>query len=331
MKIRRGFTLIELLVVMAIIGVVVAVLLPALVGARAACRRVHCVNNLKQLELAIQSYVTAYEVLPSGTTSDSRPVTSEPGGYKLSWIVSILPYMEQTMLSQSFDPDYGAEDPVNQTARMAWINSLLCPSEGLPEDPAGTISMPAMARGNPARISFLSSTSPALARTGPGRTSYVACHDDIEAPIDVDNHGAFSLNSHTRLVEVSDGLSNTVFLGEVPWSLSPGWAVGTRSTLRNTGHPINGVSDGSVPITGANEPRLPVPQSLMQLDYEIDSGELIVAPTFVGGFGSSHAGGGSNFAFGDGSVRFLKQTIDRTVFQRLGNRCDGEMIDDEAY
>ena len=68
-----------------------------------------------------------------------------------------------------------------------------------------------------------------------------------------------------------------------------------------------------------------------ELDQQIDSGELQVAPTFVGGFGSSHDGHGANFGFGDGSVRFLKQTIDPTVYQRLGHRCDGETIDDEAY
>jgi prepilin-type processing-associated H-X9-DG protein len=76
---------------------------------------------------------------------------------------------------------------------------------------------------------------------------------------------------------------------------------------------------------------LPDPLTTLELDQRIDSGKLQVAPTFVGGFGSSHVGNGANFAFGDGSVRFLKQTIDPTVYQRLGHRCDGELIDGDAY
>ena len=76
-------------------------------------------NNLKQIELALQSYLNAYNVLPSGSYDTVRPVSSEPGGYKVSWIVSILPYMEQSGLYRAFDFQYGADDPVNQTVRMS--------------------------------------------------------------------------------------------------------------------------------------------------------------------------------------------------------------------
>ena len=96
MTTRRAFTLIEFLVVMAIIAVILALLLPALVGARSASRRTNCINNLKQIDLALQSYLNAYNVLPSGSYDTVRPVTSESGGYQVSWIVSILPYLEQS-------------------------------------------------------------------------------------------------------------------------------------------------------------------------------------------------------------------------------------------
>jgi prepilin-type N-terminal cleavage/methylation domain-containing protein/prepilin-type processing-associated H-X9-DG protein len=312
MKLRRGFTLIEFLVVMAIIAVIVSLLLPALVGARSASRRVNCINNLKQIELAIQSYLTTYNVLPSGSYDAARPVSSGSGGYQVSWIVSLLPYMEQSSLYRAFDFRYGAEDPVNQTARMSWISSLLCPSDAS------------------AGRNFLARVNPANG-VEPGRTSYAACHHEVEAPIDEDNHGVFFLNSHVRVIDVTDGLSQTIFVGEVPWRLSPGWVSGTRATLRNTGHPINGVTVGAVSLAGAGSPRLPDPLTTLELDQRIGSGELQVAPTFVGGFGSSHFGNGANFAFGDGSVRFLKQTIDPTVYQRLGHRSDGELIDGDAY
>ncbi len=312
MTIRRAFTLIEFLVVLAIISVILALLVPALVGARSASRRTCCINNMKQIELALQNYLNSYTTLPAGSYDSTRPVTSEPGGYKVSWIVSLLPYMEQWSLSRSFDPLYGADDPVNQTVRTSRLSSLHCPDDG-----------------SAGRSYFGVWAAPSNGQE-PGKSSYAACHHEVESPIDEDNHGVFFLNSHVRVVDVTDGLSNTIFLGEVPWGSVAGWVSGTRSTLRNTGHPINGFNALSVPPE-AFPPLLPGPQSLKDLDQRIDSGDIHVSPTYVGGFGSTHPGGGANFGFGDGSVRFLRQTIDSTFYERLGHRCDGETIDDDAY
>jgi prepilin-type N-terminal cleavage/methylation domain-containing protein/prepilin-type processing-associated H-X9-DG protein len=311
MKTREGFTLIEFLVVMAILAVMVALILPAMVGARLAAQRIQCMNNLKQIELALQNYVTVSNTLPSGSYDPVRPVSSEPGGYKLSWIVSILPFMEQSGVYRSIDFQYGADDPANQTARSAWLSTLLCPSGG----PVGANW-------------FAGSVTPIASQSG--KSSYAGCHHDVESPIDEDNHGVFFLNSHVRAVDVTDGLSQTIFVGEVPWQSNAGWISGTRATLRNTGHPINGVDLGSVPLVGADALRLQPPMTALELDQKLYFKELEVAPTFVGGFGSSHTGGGANFGFGDGSVRFIKQSIEWSVFRRLGHRCDGEPIDDEG-
>ena len=102
--------------------------------------------------------------------------------------------------------------------------------------------------------------------------------------------------------------------------------------MRNTGHPINRVDPSLLGVEHAN-PSLffggdQEPGAIEEL---IDAGTIRVAPTFVGGFGSQHSFDGANFAFGDGSVRFVKAAIDQNVYRRLGHRADGEPIDDETF
>ena len=162
-------------------------------------------------------------------------------------------------------------------------------------------------------------------------TNYAACQNDLEAPIDVDNHGGFYLNSRVRVVDVVDGLSQTIFVGEVAVPSPLSWLSGTRATLRNTGHPINGVDLSTLELTKPANPPLAEDLTARELETRIEVGNLAVSPRFVGGFSSAHPGNGANFAFGDGSVRFLKQTIDCSVYRRLGHRADGEPIDDDAY
>jgi prepilin-type N-terminal cleavage/methylation domain-containing protein/prepilin-type processing-associated H-X9-DG protein len=315
MRRHNAFTLIELLVVMAIIAVLIGMLLPALVGAREGGRRVQCVNNLKQIALALQSYAFSREVFPSGSYSETGPVLSTPDSSQLSWISSLLPFMEQNGLAKSLDPRYGANDPVNNMVRMSGLRTLTCWSD------------PALGWTVVGGMNWRAAPIPG----GPARTSYAACQNDVETPIDVDNHGGFYLNSRVRVVDVVDGLSQTIFVGEVAVPSPLGWLSGTRATLRNTGHPINGIDLSTLELTKPANPPLPEDLTARELETRIELGNLAVAPRFVGGFSSAHPGNGANFAFGDGSVRFLKQTIDRSVYRRLGHRSDGEPIDDDAY
>jgi prepilin-type N-terminal cleavage/methylation domain-containing protein/prepilin-type processing-associated H-X9-DG protein len=145
-----------------------------------------------------------------------------------------------------------------------------------------------------------------------GGSSYAACHHDVEAPIDVDNQGVLFLNSHVAYDDITDGTAYTILLGESWGAMSLDWASGTRASLRNTGHPIN-----------APDPTLPGPGSA-----SIAAGALPLL--FVGGFASQHRGG-ANFLFCDGSVRFLKETIDVRVYRSLGNRADGNLIDGNRF
>jgi prepilin-type N-terminal cleavage/methylation domain-containing protein/prepilin-type processing-associated H-X9-DG protein len=286
---RRGFTLIELLVVIAIIAVLIALLLPAVQAAREAARRSQCINNLMQLSIALQNYESAHEVLPPGVVNDTGPIREAPKGYHYSWMTQILPYIERKNIFSHIDFSVGAYDTHNSSARDMFINVFLCPSDN------------------------------GWGGTGPGSNSYAACHHPVEAPIAADNKGVFFLNSSVRYEDISDGTSQTVFLGEKLVSTTDlGWMSGTRATLRNTGTLVNGglrgMMGGSVPVDGDDG----------------SSGEAPGPGLMVGGYSSRHPGG-ANFAFGDGSVRFLKNSINPKVFRCLGNRADGEMISDSSY
>lgn len=276
MKKRRshsGFTLIELLAVVCIISVLIAMLLPAVQNAREAARKTECRNNLRQLSVAIACYRDSFEVLPPGTVNSTGPIRSVvgmPTGYHMGWLAQIQPQLGRATTFNAIDFDYGAYSDQNSKPQGLLLKLISCPSS------AGLTSV----------------------------SAYAACHNDIEAPIDVDNNGCFFLNSSISLDDISDGLSNTLFLGEcTPMGLTLGWMSGSRATLRNA---------GSVEVNNPNAmPAMPIG---------------VPAPLFVGGFGSSGHPLGFNVALGDGSVRELSSEIDLSVLQRMANRADGEVV-----
>jgi prepilin-type N-terminal cleavage/methylation domain-containing protein/prepilin-type processing-associated H-X9-DG protein len=295
---RQGFTLIELLVVIAIIAVLIALLLPAIQSAREAARRAQCVNNLLQLSIAVQNYEAANEVLPPGVVNDTGPIKNTAKGYHIGWVAQILPFLEQKNVYNHLNFGTGAYDPSNMSVRAITLNTLHCPSDG------------SAGRGG-------SGSGPGI---GVSSTNYAGCYNDVEAPIAANSKGVFFLNSHVRYEEIPDGSSSTIFLGEKPLGFPDlGWISGTPATLRNTdGRPnfFNAPATGAVP-----------------LEPEAESSPAVVDESLsllVGGFGSPHPGG-SNFAFGDGSVRFLKNSINPKIYRFLGNRADGEMIGDNQF
>jgi len=307
---RSGFTLIELLVVIAIIAILIALLLPAVQQSREAARRAQCRNNLMQLVLALQNYEMAHEVLPPGSVNPTRPIkhglqaqSAEwgaevefivPGSaspidsgddsdvyYHFSWIAQILPFIEERNVYNHLDFSVSVYHKSNEPARSQPITILGCPSSGV-----GISS------------------------------SYAGCHHDVEAPIDVDNNGVLFLNSAVRFDDITDGSSHTIFLGErsvdgFDW----GWGSGTRSTLRNTGTPMNTISPNA-PGGGIG--------GVAAAEATLDDEEIV----FVGGFGSVHTGGG-HFAFGDGSVKFLNENMSPKLYQQLGHRADGALTNSE--
>jgi prepilin-type processing-associated H-X9-DG protein len=196
------------LVVIAIIGILVALLLPAVQAAREAARRAACRYNLSQLGLAAHNFEFHFESLPPGVTNADGPIRNEPKGTHVSWIVHLLPYLEQNPLASKFDRAAGAYAEANAPVRAAQISVLQCPSSSVPYlNEAKTVA----------------------------RSSYAGCHHDVEAPIDELNHGLLFLNSKVRYGDIFDGSSATILLGEaLTGSEGLGWVSGTRATLRNT-------------------------------------------------------------------------------------------------
>ncbi len=267
----RGFTLVELLVVIAIIGVLVALLLPAIQAAREAARRSSCLNNTAQLALAVHNYEFAVEHLPAGVINPEGPIRSEPDGQHVSWLMQITPYVEMGNVRDAFDQEAGAYAPVNSAIRAVPVHLFVCPSF-----PGAEISED--------KLSAVS--------------TYAGCHHDVEAPIDTDNHGLLFLNSGIRYIDIKDGSSQTLLIGEVRDENTLGWVSGTRSTLRNTSR---------IEQRRLNEPVFPAP-----------------GPLEVGGFSSAHPGT-VQMALADGSCRSLSVDTEPEVLRQLGHRADGTL------
>ncbi len=306
-----AFTLIELLVVIAIIGVLIALLLPAVQSAREAARRMQCSNNLMQIGLAVQSYESSFGRYPPGVVDrqGAGPIPTLPVGHHYSWVTQILPFMEESNAFNKINFETGLYEVANQTVREYEMSTFICPADGRIKRGFGL----------------------------PASTSYAGCHHDVEAAIDDTNHGVLFLNSFLPYNEITDGTSNTIFIGEFVERFSPrlGWGSGTRSSLRNTGTRINGSLEGTAALMNlqlppevnyTEESEAPEPSSVGEGD------EAVYPPSFylVGGFGSRHPGG-CNYILGDGSVRFLRETVDPSILRLLGHRGDGELVSDDLY
>jgi len=312
-----GFTLVELLVVIAIIGVLVALLLPAVQAAREAARRTSCSNNLSQLIIAVHNYEMAMRVYPPGTVDKAGPIQNAPLGYHHNWLEQILPYMEEKNAYQAIDRTVSVYHAKNSPVVDHEIRILNCPSSWHEDN-----------------------------------LTYAAVHHDVEAPIDANNNGVFFLNSSVRYDDITDGSSHTAFIGEkLPDAWDIHWLSGTRATLRNMGTAIssltykNGLAapgQGGFPaydlfLNGELELGAEPSETDDEMDEVVEAGGVIRdvplaqrppngpgSPLFVGGFGSMHPAG-AMMAFGDGSVRFQPNTMSPADLQRLGHRADGAL------
>jgi Protein of unknown function (DUF1559) len=239
-----------------------------------------------QIGLALHNYEMAHECLPPGSVDPNRPIRNQASGYHMSWTVQIAPYIDKSLLFKSVDFSAGVYDPPNTPVRGSSIPLLNCPSH-----PGGAGALPTY-------------------------STYAGAHHHVEAPIDVDNSGVLFLNSSIRYRDIDDGISQTIFAGEVYDIDLLGWCSGTRASLRNGGD--WGTAVRAIPVVSSPEAS---PTGPLKNEGKKVPDELLLK---VGGFGSYH-GGGAHFVFGDGNVRFLNSSIPAKMFQNLIHRRDGEL------
>jgi prepilin-type N-terminal cleavage/methylation domain-containing protein/prepilin-type processing-associated H-X9-DG protein len=296
---RRAFTLIELLVVISIIGVLIALLLPAVQAAREAARRSQCVNNLKQIGLALHNYEGSRQVLPPGYVSafDASGTDLGPGW---GWASMILPQFEQTTTFSAVNFSTNVETPANQTARLVIVAGFLCPSDRV------ETSWPAVDRdlltGAPKRV---------ICQIAP--SNYVGMNGISEPG--PDGEGLFYRNSSIAYRDITDGLSQTIavgershFLGGATWTGSvtgallyddDGDNVGTATLETGPGMVLGHSGEGAGPGANRSEPNQ---------------------------FYSLHATRGVNFLFADGHVAFLRSTMNYNIYRALSTRSGVEVI-----
>jgi prepilin-type N-terminal cleavage/methylation domain-containing protein/prepilin-type processing-associated H-X9-DG protein len=292
---NSGFTLVELLVVIAIIGVLVALLLPAVQAARESARRMKCTASEKQIALALHNYHDVHQRFPSGQYfCKIPPCIDRPQWWQgWGWSASILPYIEQGALASQFDFSRNLYDPPNVTLIATPVKLFHCPSDKSrkPEIPPSGVATA------PQRLA----TSNYCGNGGSFANSF---ETDIAANFDeVWTNGVLRRDSKHRFADIIDGTANTILLGEVThfnftwdptmyghWDVPSGTACCTLALVRHGNQPLN-----------------PPPTANNVVKRE--------------GFHSYHPGG-ANFAMCDGSVRFISETIHNTSRQRTAETMD---------
>jgi len=300
---RPGFTLIELLVVIAIIAILIALLLPAVQQAREAARRTQCKNKLKQIGLALHNYHDSHNAFPPGGVTNVPGICSGTAitQFGAPWTVMILPYIDQSPLYNSFNMSgqfgglFVVESARSESVRQLIRNSIFeCPSD--PNGNAGNATCNYMAVGGGC---ISSAAAGCCVTNGAGRFQ--------------SNNGMFWNNSKTLIRDIEDGTSNTFMVGESRYLVTRGgqptyFATWASSVYEQGGDKL-GVQTVVVAQSGINSSVL-------------DPAETGTWEVYPNTFGSHHTGG-AHFTMADGSVQFMGENMDITIFRGLGRSSDG--------
>jgi len=339
-----GFTLVELLVVIAIIGILVALLLPAIQAAREAAHRTECANNLKQIGLSLQNYHDTYKVFPPALINSSRsswrtrwPVKSTP-----VWMM-LLPFMEEDALHDQYDFNYGNCRSNPYGAPIAGTAALIAINEDIARTPIDALECPA----HPEAGARSNSGGTWYVRTNQPRSSYLVStgyfvdyHADYDAYRTGGNRyrqGAFGNNGAARMGDITDGTSTTTLAGEAwggrqykcsesygPWGLA-----GIHTSVHGrvvSGYQVSLYSTATWQSWGR--------------DWRINAGYRVWDPgywcarrqaaegkklAYAWAFNSGHPGG-AQFVFADGSTKMLNEDMNYKTFCLANYICDGESI-----
>jgi prepilin-type N-terminal cleavage/methylation domain-containing protein/prepilin-type processing-associated H-X9-DG protein len=327
----RGFTLIELLVVIAIIAVLIALLLPAVQSAREAARRAQCTNNLKQIGLAMHNYHSAINSFPIGRMGRYYSYPLDANGYnnsRRSWAFMVLPYLEQVGLSNAINFNLSFYVPANTTALRASVAVWDCPSDPGSknvEDPgAATQRVKGNYAVNWGNLHYDQDQSPTASNStqpnpynGPaGLVTY------LPAP--------FVPNQARGVQHFTDGTSNTVLASEV---------VNPANTATASDHRGDVYNDDRncamfMAYTQPNSPvpdQLPAPSGLNYCAYPYGSNPPCNGNSPAFNAARSYHSGGVNGLMADGSVRFVKTTVNLQTWRALASISGNEVISADSF
>jgi len=315
---RRGFTLIELLVVIAIIAVLVALLLPAVQQAREAARRTACKANMKQIGLALHNFHDTGKAFPPAGGSANYPETG--GGWGLSWIHYILPYVDQAPLYKKTQKKYnnnGYTGANMTTIKAVRLNAFQCPSSPLDANNRSGFGL---------RVHYtaIAGASKDLLRTIP---TYQGSYGHES------HSGVMHAGSKNGFRDITDGSSNTLLVGEVSTfytqsngtrrnNVHPGYQYGwLMGTSKNKDHAYNKNSDNR----GMNWTTLRYIPNYHGPNPNSRSNGIGTNPAANTPLLSEHTGG-VHVLLGDGAVRFISENINKATLGRLASKADGDVI-----